>query len=88
MHVPRLLLRWTSVTPAPGYSVNMAGTRHRPAPAPPIGRRRFGRRGAWVIAIVLLVVMFAIAVLIWTLFAPEAETPKALLVAVRSGGGA
>ena len=55
----------------------MMGGEHHRSPTPPIGRRRYGRRGAWLIAVALLVIMLAIAALLWTLFAPEADTPEA-----------
>lgn len=62
----------------------MSGMSDHGTPAPPIGRRRFGRRGAWLIAILLFVLVLGIVALLWTLFAPEAETPQAAIVSLSS----
>jgi uncharacterized membrane protein len=55
----------------------MMSGEHNRSPTPPIGRRRYGRRGAWLIAVALVIIMLAIAAVLWTLFAPDAETPEA-----------
>lgn len=60
----------------------MSGMSEHGTPTPPIGRRRFGRRGAWLIAILLLLLALALVALVWSLFAPEAETPRAAIGAL------